>query len=129
MNTYFVLNKKDRSGINQSRPFQVVLREMKRQEIHEAKKKQSKSLKGENQQNPLPIKNGFDHSNMQNTSKPTEPVKTEQNNRDDNAIEFGRNSLSKPMMNHDQPVRPSDVTTHSIKSFQSQSRSRTCELF
>ena len=38
--TYFVLNKKDRSGNIQSRPFQQVLEEMKRQEIEEIKAKQ-----------------------------------------------------------------------------------------
>lgn len=44
--TYFILNKKDRSGKGQTRPFQVVLEGMKRQETEEAKMKQSNSLKG-----------------------------------------------------------------------------------
>jgi len=121
MNTYFVLNKKDRSGYNQLRPFKVVLQEMKRQEIEEAKKKQLTNFRSENQQHSLPIENGFDHST-------TLTVETKINGRDDNAIQFVRNSLSKPMMNDDQSVKPSEVTTHSTKSLQVQSRSRTCEL-
>ena len=44
--TYFILNKRDRSGKGQPRPFQVVLDGMKRQETEEAKLKQSNSLKG-----------------------------------------------------------------------------------
>jgi hypothetical protein len=103
MNTYFVLNKKDRSGNNQLRPFKVVFQEMKRQEIEEAKKKQWTNFRSENQQHSLPIENGFDHSK-------TLTVETEINGRDD------------------QSVKPSEVTTHSTKSLQVQSRSRTCEL-
>jgi len=52
--TYFILNKKDRSGKIQSRPFQAVLEAMKKQETEEAKLKQSSSLKGGNIQNLPP---------------------------------------------------------------------------
>ena len=44
--TYFVLNKKDRSGKVITRPFQIILEEMKRQDTEKAKMKQSSSLKG-----------------------------------------------------------------------------------
>ncbi len=54
MATYFILNKKDRSGKIQSRPFQAVLDSMKKQETEEAKLKQSSSLKGGNIQNLPP---------------------------------------------------------------------------
>lgn len=52
--TFFILNKKDRTGKVQTRPFQVVLDTMKKQETEEAKIKQSSSLKGGGAQNPLP---------------------------------------------------------------------------
>jgi hypothetical protein len=53
--TYFILNKKDRAGKGQQRPFHAVLEEMKRQETLEAKLKQSSSLKGGNMPNLPPI--------------------------------------------------------------------------
>ncbi|CAF3149719.1 unnamed protein product [Rotaria socialis] len=44
--TYFILNKKDRSGKVIQRPFQSILSQMKREETEEAKLKQTNSLKG-----------------------------------------------------------------------------------
>jgi hypothetical protein len=44
--TYFILNRKDRAGKGQPRPFHAVLEQMKKQETEEAKIKQSSSLKG-----------------------------------------------------------------------------------
>ncbi|CAF1069591.1 unnamed protein product [Rotaria magnacalcarata] len=44
--TFFILNKKDRNGKVIQRPFQSILKEMKRQETEEAKLKQTNSLKG-----------------------------------------------------------------------------------
>ncbi|CAF0750645.1 unnamed protein product [Adineta ricciae] len=49
--TYFILNKKDRSGKAISRPFHAVLEAMKKQETEDAKKKQSNTLKGGISQN------------------------------------------------------------------------------
>ena len=42
--TYFILNKKDRYGKFQPRPFHPILQEIKRKETEEAKLKQSNSL-------------------------------------------------------------------------------------
>ena len=58
MNTYFVLNKKDRSGTIQLRPFEIVLKEMRKEEIEEAKLKQRNNLK----------ENGFDHLNSRESN-------------------------------------------------------------
>ncbi len=52
--TYFILNKKDRTGKGQVRPFQLVLEAMKKKETEEAKVKQSSSLKGGTIPNPAP---------------------------------------------------------------------------
>ncbi|CAF4317000.1 unnamed protein product, partial [Adineta steineri] len=49
--TYFVLNKKDRSGKALTRPFQAVLESLKKQDTEDAKKKQTNVLKGGNVQN------------------------------------------------------------------------------
>ena len=55
--TYFILNKKDRTGKGQIRPFHSVLENMKKQETEEAKLKQSSSLKaGAIQNSPVPPK-------------------------------------------------------------------------
>lgn len=53
--TYFILNKKDRTGKGQVRPFHAVLEAMKKQETEEAKLKQSSSLKAGIIQNLPPI--------------------------------------------------------------------------
>lgn len=45
ISTYFVLNKRDRTGKPVQRPFQAVLEEVKRQETEKAKMKQSSNLK------------------------------------------------------------------------------------
>ena len=50
--TYFILNKKDRTGKVAPRPFHAVLEEMKKQETEKAKMKQSSSLKGTNAGTP-----------------------------------------------------------------------------
>lgn len=52
--TYFILNKKDRAGKGQVRPFHAVLEAMKKQETEEAKLKQSSSLKAGIQNLPPP---------------------------------------------------------------------------
>ncbi|CAF4080641.1 unnamed protein product [Adineta steineri] len=62
--TYFVLNKKDRSGKALTRPFQAVLESLKKQDTEDAKKKQTNVLKGGNVQNPpphAPKENGYVH--------------------------------------------------------------------
>jgi len=122
LNTYFVLNKKDRSGITQSRPFQTVLAEMKRQEIEEAKLKQSANLKRESLQNSSVKENGFSQLTTTTNSKSikfdevSSPVKI--NNDENVSLHLVQNSLPKPIINNDQ----------TIKSLQGRPRSRTCEL-
>jgi hypothetical protein len=131
MTTYFVLNKKDRSGNIQPRPFQPVFEELKRQETEEAKLRQSNLLKGGNLLNPL----------MQlftsNTSKsmPTESVDisvpTKINNDGSIASASARNSAPQNKIINEQATKASEVVSEShqvLKSFQRQTRSRTCQL-
>lgn len=132
--TYFVLNKKDRSGNIQSRPFQQVLEEMKRQEIEEIKAKQLTNLKNEYAQNrppSAPKSNGITPGLSENNIKPISveiPVSAKVNDRVDAASHLVRNSISKSKINNDQPTKPSEDVGKSKKSIQRQSQSRTCQL-
>ncbi len=128
MSTYFVLNKKDRSGLSHLRPFQIALKEMKQQEIEEAKRKQSTSLKAEKHRHSVPVQNGFDHHSTNNTPKSTPQMETKINNHNDSSIQFVQTSISKPSVYRDQSTRPSDSTSHPSKSREARSHSRTCEL-
>jgi len=135
MNTYFVLNKKDRLGTIQPRPFQLVLAEMKRQEIEEAKLKQTANLKHENLLNPTRKENGLNELSTPINSKSTEseeiPFSVKTNNNENIPLDLVQNSLLKPLVNNDQIIKPLEhinESSQSVKSLQGQSRSRTCEL-
>jgi hypothetical protein len=131
MNTYFILYKKDRLGAIRSRPYHLVLEEMKRQEIEDTKIKQSTSLKRESIQN-LPLKeNGFNRSMIPTTEsiEISSPVNID--NVEDVSFNFIQNSLSKPKSSNAQQINTSELISdsrHSTKSQRKQSRSRTCEL-
>jgi hypothetical protein len=140
MTTYFVLNKKDRSGNIQPRPFQPVFEELKRQETEEAKLRQSNLLKGGNLLNLVPLL-PKDNPLMQlftsNTSKsmPTESVDisvpTKINNDGSIASASARNSAPQNKIINEQATKASEVVSEShqvLKSFQRQTRSRTCQL-
>jgi hypothetical protein len=131
MNTYFVLYKKDRLGATRSRPYHLVLKEMKRQEIEDAKIKQSTSLKRESIQNPPLKENGFNRSMIPTTEsiEISSPVNID--NGEYKSFNFIRNSLSKPKSSNDQQINTSELIgdpRYSKKSQRKQSRSRTCEL-
>lgn len=72
INTYFVLNKKDRFGNSTKRPFHHVLEQLKKQDLEEAKLRQSSRLKNTQEQNSSIKENGFRHSNIPSTSKSNE---------------------------------------------------------
>lgn len=137
MNAYFVLNKKDRSGTVQSRPFQHVLAEMKRHEIEEAKLRQTANLKHESLLKSTIKENGTNELSTPISSKVTEteeiPTLTKTDDSNHNGVlHLVQNVLSKPVINNDhQPIRTSEKISEShpsAKSLQGQSRSRTCEL-
>jgi hypothetical protein len=134
INTYFVLNKKDRLGIVQSRPFHLVLQEIKRQEIEDAKLKQSANLKDRNVPNHSPKENGFNHSTSPINSKSIESVEIPMkiNNDEDLTLDSIQNSLTTSKRNTDRSIKTSEMmsdTRHSTKSLKRRPRSRTCELF
>jgi hypothetical protein len=125
MSTYFVLNKKDRSGAMQSRPFQLALKETREQELEEAKIKQRNNLK----------ENGLHHSSTSDRFKSIEsdqillPIKI--NQKEDIALNLTRKSLPARQFSHDQLLKPSKVISepgNSIKLLQGQSQSRACEI-
>ncbi len=138
--TYFVLNKKDRSGKTQSRLFNDVLEEMKRQESEGTKSKQPTNLKGEDVQDrprSEPIEDSFIQLLSKNKSKliTAESVETsvsaKQNNDKNVALLLIKNSLSERKVSSDQSTKPSERVSKprdSMQLLQERSRSRTCEL-
>jgi hypothetical protein len=138
--TYFVLNKKDRSGKTQSRLFNDVLEEMKRQESEGTKAKQPANLKGEDVQDrprSEPIEDSFIQLLSKNKSKliTAESVETsvsaKQNNDKNVALLLIKNSLSERKVSSDQSTKPSERVSKprdSMQLLQERSRSRTCEL-
>jgi hypothetical protein len=141
--TYFILNKKDRTGKSFPRPFQIVLDEMKRQETEDAKKKQSNSLKGGNElspPSPAPKENGLVEA------RPSSPAPSTENPTPARPIEVPvpvkiipkeevtahtQTSITKTTIIDDQPMKSSGVISEprdSTKSFNRQSQSRACEL-
>lgn len=135
--TYFILNKKDRTGKSQPRPFHAVLEQMKKQETEEAKLKQSSSLKGGNiltppppmtpvaTSPPPPKENGYgEHippppasvSAPQNTdyssSTPTPieiPVPMKTIRHDESSSGFNQNSTMRAKMSNEHPMHPGDA--------------------
>jgi hypothetical protein len=143
--TYFILNKKDRAGKAQPRPFQAVLEAMRRQETEEAKLKQSSSLKGGTVQNPppqpaaavappAPKENGFIQVPPQSSVNitPTEtieiPVPMKIHHEEHEVIHH----VQKPKIIQNQPIKTSDVMSEQQDSARTyngqQSRSKACEL-
>jgi hypothetical protein len=139
--TYFILNKKDRTGKVFPRPFQAVLDEMKRQENEDAKKKQSNSLKGGNEQSPpspVPKENGIAEAPpppvpVENPA-PARPIETSAPVKiipKEEITTHTQTSITKTTIIDDQPMKSSGMISEprdSTKSFNRQSQSRTCEL-
>ncbi|CAF3607480.1 unnamed protein product [Adineta steineri] len=147
IHTYFVLNKKDRAGKLQVRPFHTVLEEIKQQEIEEAKAKKTMKLKSidlEPISLPVPNENGFNQLVIENNSKslsteivpmPESPNINNNNNNNNNnedvTVQLNQNSEPKINNNYDQTIKTSEdikEQRESMKSSRRQSHSRTCEL-
>ncbi|CAF3126355.1 unnamed protein product [Rotaria sp. Silwood2] len=139
--TYFILNKKDRSGKVISRPFQAILADMKRQDAEEAKLKQSSSLKGTTAQNssqPIPKENGFIQSSQSkndSNSLPTESnlvqIPTTINKDEDPTTHFMQRSLAKAKLGDEQSLKTAETISeqnNASKLFSRPQRSRACEL-
>ncbi|CAF1102878.1 unnamed protein product [Rotaria sp. Silwood1] len=139
--TYFVLNKKDRSGKVVSRPFQAVLADMKRQDAEDAKLKQSSTLKGitaKSSNQPIPKENGFiqiPQTQIITNTMPTEtnveqtPVITKKN--EDPTAQLMQQTLAKPTFDDDQSLKTAETLSehnNSSKFFNRPQRSRACEL-
>ena len=156
--TYFILNKKDRAGKGQQRPFQAVLEAMKKQETEEAKIKQSANLKGGNITIPSPIptpaprENGHPQPPPSLQPQPPPPPHVEQHVAPTQSVEipvpvktvrndvvpptYAPNPAARPTTNEEQYMRQSDFTNEQndpAKSYnrqqqQQQQQSKTCEL-
>ncbi|CAF3732377.1 unnamed protein product [Rotaria sp. Silwood1] len=139
--TYFVLNKKDRSGKVVQRPFQAVLADMKRQDAEDAKLKQSSTLKGitaKSSNQPIPKENGFiqiPQTQIITNTMPTEtnveqtPVITKKN--EDPTAQLMQQTLAKPTFDDDQSLKTAETLSehnNSSKFFNRPQRSRACEL-
>ncbi|CAF4524194.1 unnamed protein product, partial [Rotaria sp. Silwood2] len=137
--TYFVLNKKDRSGNIQIRPFHQVFEEMKRQEAEENRSKQSKISKSVTIDDSLPFtskSNGFNqslHSNnsISRSTGSVELTASTRINNNDVVSHLTENSIPNTRISNNQPLKMYEAASEppeSIKSFQGRLRSRTCEL-
>jgi len=138
--TYFVLNKKDRSGKIQSRLFHDVLAEMKRQGSESTKAKQPTDLKGEDVQDrppSEPIENTLiqllskNNSRLMTAESFETSVSVKQNNDKDVALHLIKNSLSERKVRSDPSTKPSERVSKprdSMQILQERSRSRTCEI-
>lgn len=137
-NTYFVLNKKDRAGNFHSRPFQLILEQMKRRENDEAKAKQAKSLTGSHVEDSLLSKdNGSGSRSTSNATKdaapasmkPTESEKASKEGDPTSSLVY--NSLTKSKMSNGQSIKTTEMSTEfqiADKPVHRQSRSRACTL-
>jgi len=120
MSTYFVLTKKDRSGVVQSRPFHLVLEQVKRQETKEAKLKQSANLKSGNTQNPPQQQKRLSQVTY------SKPLSVKMNNAENSLLSIVQEDpISKSQVSNSQQLETSGVFS---KSHQAPTRSRTCEL-
>ncbi|CAF1441756.1 unnamed protein product, partial [Rotaria sordida] len=139
MNTYFVLNKKDRSENIQIGPFHHVFEEMKRQEIEETKLKQTTIVKSAKIDDSLPLtskSNGFlqSLSASNSISRLAGSVELTVSNKINNnhiISHLAENSITNPRIDNNQSSKMHETTNEprqSIKSFQGRLRSRTCEL-
>lgn len=127
MNTYFVLNKKDRLGNSPKHPFHLVLEQRKNQELKEAKQRQSDGFK-DAQRNSLIKEDGFHLSNHTPISKSTEftlvSSRTDVMNSEHEKSQYVQTNFSKSVH---QPTNNSQ--THALKPCPVLSNSKTCTLF
>jgi hypothetical protein len=148
--TYFILNKRDRVGKAQARPYQLILEEMKREDIEKAKLKQSSSLKSGAVQNlaghtplaPPPVKI-IETSSIQPAPEPVlapiavvtqaMPVLVKQQTLDDDDDSYpnSRNSVAQARFSMNPSIQTFAInadTRESVPTLGRQSRSKTCQL-
>ncbi|CAF1609506.1 unnamed protein product, partial [Rotaria sordida] len=139
MNTYFVLNKKDRSENIQIGPFHHVFEEMKRQEIEETKLKQTTIVKSAKIDDSLPLtskSNGFlqSLSASNSISRLAGSVELTVSNKINNnhiISHLAENSITNPRIDNNQSSKMHETANEprqSIKSFQGRLRSRTSSM-
>ncbi|CAF1080242.1 unnamed protein product [Rotaria sordida] len=139
--TYFILNKKDRTGKIIVRPFQAVLIDMKRQDAEEAKIKQSMNLKNASIQNivqPVPKENGIiqppqtqNDTNFMPIESNTIPTPAIIHKDVDPTAHFVQRSLIKPKLADEQSLKAAESIieqNNSSKLFHRPHRSRACDL-
>jgi hypothetical protein len=137
-NTYFVLNKKDRAGNLQSRPFQIILEQMKRQEKYEAKLKQANSLTGGQTEDSLRSKDNGSATHSTSiqtkdvTAASTKSTGSEKVNNDvDATSNLVYDALTKSKMTNGQSIKKAEMSPEFQivdKSLHGQLRSRACTL-
>lgn len=130
LTTYFILNKRDRSGKLQSRPFQQVLEQLKQQEMEEAKTKQSQFLKNGHHDIPSsPKENGS--MSYSKTIESFQQSSLKKSSDSDATSSLGYNSYSKSKISNGHSVKTQDRASESPisgKSLPGHIRSRTCEI-
>lgn len=135
ISTFFVLNKKDRSGNVQSRPFHQVYEEIKRQDTEDAKLKQANNLKGGNILNLLPDipkDNVFMQLFTSNNAKSVDsPIPPKTDTTEESTLPLVRQSVPNNVVINEVVLKPDEGVSEPhrpVKSHQRQSRSRTCQL-
>jgi hypothetical protein len=130
--TYFVLYKKDRAGQIQSRPFHAVLQDIIRRETEAAQLKQTMNIRATDPQDrsisALKV-NGM-HPSL-SVDESNSIVVHEAPNGSDRGSQQTQESLSKIKLQQDSTMRSFEGLSQpvdSVKSFQRQSSSKTCEL-
>ena len=149
--TYFILNKRDRTGKGILRPFHAVLEDMKREETEKAKMKQTSSLKGSNEQSqttaPAPLLTINESEPMTPAPAPPPPpvpgptparesleipisMKPTETNGNDSSLDH-RSSFAPTRSSNDPPDKTYPMINEQndpTAIFGRQSRSKTCEL-
>ena len=142
ISTYFILNKRDRSGKVVPRPFQAVLDEMKRQETETAKLKQSSSLKGSNAPDsaaappPPPALPPVKETEIAPPPVPKQvsiemPALNKADSIDDDGVYLARDSVVKARPSNGTygcPFESMSEQRESTATNNSHMRSKTCEL-
>ena len=139
--TYFILNKRDRSGKSMQRPFNTVLEEMKRQDTERAKIKQSSSLKGGSEPNQAaatapPMVTITENeaprlpAPMRESVQMSVPMKTTESDENGSSLDH-RTSTVQTRVSNDPSVKTFQTINEQNDPtviFGRQSRSKTCDL-
>ena len=133
ISTYFILNKRDRSGKAIARPFQTVLDDMKRQETETAKLKQSTSLKGTHVPAAQPALSSVNENDIVPPSSLPKQVSIDvpMSNKRDSIVDFAHDSMSKARQSDGPfacPFESMSEQRESTATTNSHMRSKTCNL-